>query len=135
MRRIHPTLLTDRGLVAAVEARAQRMPIPVRVDSTADARSDRLPADIEGAAYFAVSECLTNSLKHAGAAEAAVRIRRHDGQLCIEVSDNGHGFDTTVNGGTGLVGLRDRIEALGGMFKVLSDTTGTRADIRLPAAQ
>jgi len=134
VRGIHPTLLTDRGLVAAVEERAARMPIPVRVVS--EGPSGRLSTGAEGAAYFAISECLTNAVKHAAADHATVRITRSDDVLDVHVSDDGKGFDTAAGTGTGLAGLRDRLEALGGTLTVRSTQgQGTDITMRLPVAE
>jgi len=132
VRGIHPTLLTDRGLVAAVQERAARLPVPVRVDAGPDI--GRMPMDVEGAAYFAISECLTNAVKHAGGRGVVVRITPDDAALHVEVVDHGTGFDVgrPTGSGSGLVGLRDRVEALGGAFAVQSDAHGTRVSLHLP---
>lgn len=133
VRGIHPTLLTDRGLVAAVEERATRVPIPVRVVGDDGARGGRAPAEVEGAAYFAISECLTNAVKHAHARSATVHIAQDMHELRIEVADDGDGFDPAVaeSRGTGLAGLRDRVETLGGTVEV-SGLDGARIRMSLP---
>jgi signal transduction histidine kinase len=133
VRGIHPTLLTDRGLVAAVEERASRMPLTVRVESDVATRAARLPPDIEGAAYFAVAECLTNTAKHARAQSATVRFGTAAATMSVEVSDDGRGFDVETVNGTGLEGLRDRVEALGGRLAVSSGVDhGTRVSVLMP---
>ncbi len=133
VRGIHPTLLTDRGLLAAVEERAARMPMPVIVESDYATRSARLPADVEGAAYFAVAECLTNAAKHAQARTATVRFNSEDRAMRFEVCDDGRGFDPTTARGTGLDGLRDRIEALGGKLQINSEAGhGTCVSVLMP---
>lgn len=134
VRGIHPTLLTDLGLVAAVAERAARLPVPVRVEADAAVRDQRWPGDIEATAYFAISECLTNAVKHAGAQEITVRIAGADDRLRIEVADDGGGFDPADPGvGTGLIGLRDRVEALRGTFTVESRPgDGTEVHVELP---
>ncbi|SDB92758.1 Histidine kinase [Raineyella antarctica] len=117
---IHPALLTDRGLVAAVEERAARMSIPVVVRSDTQTRTQRLPAAIETGAYFVVSECLTNVAKHAPTASATVAFATHQGSLRVVVSDDGPGFEARAPLGTGLGGLQDRVDALGGSLVVHS---------------
>jgi signal transduction histidine kinase len=118
-RGIHPPLLTDRGLGHAVAERAARLPIPVAVDDRLSARG-RLPGDVEAASYFFVSEALTNVLKHAGATRADVLIDVMGDRLHVVVGDDGRGFDVPRTRAHGLVGLRDRIEALGGTLDVVS---------------
>jgi signal transduction histidine kinase len=115
-RGIHPPVLTDRGLVAALDALAQRAPLPVRVEAQ-DAR--RAPPAIEAAAYFVVAEALTNVARHAGASEAVVRVLRPNGQLSVEVEDDGAG-GADLGGGSGLRGLVDRVGALDGSLEVES---------------
>jgi signal transduction histidine kinase len=118
-RGLHPPLLSDRGLVEAVRERAARMPIPVEVRSGLNGHA-RLSRDVEHAAYFAVSEAMTNVVKHSGASSAVVEIERHDAAIRIQVTDDGHGFDTERVGLRGLLGLTDRIEALGGQLTMSS---------------
>jgi signal transduction histidine kinase len=125
---IHPPILTQGGLAVALEALAQRAPVPVAVD----AELDRLPPEIEGTAYFVASEALTNVAKHAAATRATVSARRLDGMLRIEVADDGVGGATT-GVGTGLGGLADRVEALGGRLLVESRAgRGTRVIGEIP---
>ena len=87
-RGIHPPVLADRGLAAALDALASRSPVPVTVDTD---EADGAPAAVEAAAYFVVSEALTNVARHANAASAVVKVRRSDGRLEVEVSDDGDG--------------------------------------------
>jgi signal transduction histidine kinase len=127
-RGIHPQVLSDRGLDAALEALAGRAPLPVELEATV---GERLPEPVELAAYFVVSEALTNVAKHAHATHANVRARRHGARVVIEVSDDGIG-SADPSEGSGLSGLADRIAALGGTLKIRSEPgTGTllRADI------
>jgi signal transduction histidine kinase len=119
-RGIHPTVLADRGLVEAVEAQAARSPVPVTVNADARLRGARFPEEVESAAYFIVSESLTNVLKHAEATSARVRLTRHDGDLRVEVSDDGRGFDPSADDAGGLRNLAERLEALGGRLTVTS---------------
>lgn len=117
---IHPTLLTDRGLLAAVESLAARTAVPVVVTADHTLRGTRLPPEVEGACYFTVAEALANSQKHASAASITVSLRHVEDRLAICVSDDGVGFDParTPLGGQGLGNLSDRISALGGRFDV-----------------
>jgi signal transduction histidine kinase len=119
-RGIHPAILTDRGLVEAVEERATRMPVPVEVHANGLGGGARFPLDMEGAAYFFVSEGLANIVKYASATRAFVRFHTEPGQLVVEVEDDGKGFDPVAVKRSGLRGLEDRISALGGRVEVVS---------------
>jgi signal transduction histidine kinase len=128
-RGIHPAVLSDRGLQAAVELLADRAPLPVRIDASLDGR---LPEPVEAAAYFVIAEALTNVVRHSGAQRAEIGVRRDDGRLLVEVSDDGGGGADTE--GSGLRGLADRVAALDGNLEVAGAAgTGTtvRADIPL----
>jgi signal transduction histidine kinase len=115
---IHPSLLRDRGLLAAVEALAARHPIPVRVRADLSLRSITLAEEIEGAGYYTVAESLANSLKHAEASEVEVTLSRSTGSLLISIRDNGIGFDEAASYGHGLANLSERLAALGGRLDV-----------------
>jgi signal transduction histidine kinase len=130
-RGIHPAVLTDRGLEAALEALAERAPLPVSLDQMP---AERLPAPVEAAAYFVVAEALTNVAKYAGASSAEVRIRRNGSYAVVEVSDDGiGGADPAV--GTGLRGLADRLAALDGRLEVHSPPGhGTTVKAEVPCA-
>lgn len=117
-RGIHPTVLTDRGLVEAVQAQAARSPVPVHVVADDAVRTERYGSDVEGAAFFTVCEALTNVLKHAQPSEAEVRIVRRNGTLEVCVEDAGPGFDETTVTPGGLRNLAERVEALGGRLSV-----------------
>ena len=133
-RGIHPSLLSDHGLVEAIEARAARMPIPVSVQVDAASRGARFADEIEGAAYFVVSEALANVFKHSQASRAIVGVGYADGGLELEVSDDGACFDASGTKGSGLAGMSDRVEALGGRLTLRSRVgEGTRIAVRLPA--
>ena len=119
-RGIHPAILTDRGLPAALEALAQRAPLPVDLDEMPE---DRLPAAVEAAAYFVVAESLTNVAKYSGAQHASVRVGREDSYAVVEVSDDGVGGADPA-AGTGLRGLADRLAALDGRLEVHSPPGG-----------
>jgi signal transduction histidine kinase len=128
-RGLHPAVLTERGLGPAVDALATRAPVPV--DSDIDGR---LPGPVEAAAYYVVSEALTNVAKYAGATAARVGISRDDGVLVVEVADDGVG-GADASRGSGLRGLADRVEALGGRLDVSSpEGSGTTLRATLPCA-
>jgi signal transduction histidine kinase len=113
-RGIHPSVLTDRGLDAALDGLAHRAPLPVELEETP---AERLPDRVESAAYFVVAEALTNVAKHAQATHARVNVSRHSRQVLVEVSDNGVGGADPATG-SGLRGLLDRVSAVGGRFEV-----------------
>jgi signal transduction histidine kinase len=131
---IHPPVLSDNGLVAAVEARAGRLPLPVVVRAGDSLRTRRLSEDVEGAAYFVICEALTNVLKHAAASEAEICLAATGTALTLDVSDDGGGFATPARG-FGLTNSRDRVEALGGRLLIDSRLgAGTRLHAELPVA-
>lgn len=133
---IHPTILTDGGLVEAVEDRCKRLPIEVLVDIAPELEDRRFDDDIEGASYFFIIEGITNVLKHAAATRTRVGIRSVDRQLELQVSDNGDGFNTTSAPLNGLIGLSDRFRALGGSISFTSEPGGgTVLTGRLPVEQ
>ena len=127
---VHPAILSDMGLKAALEALAGRMPLPLSLEIG----DLELPAAVEASVYFFCSEALANVVKHAGASLASVRVLAVDGRLEVEVRDDGVGGAEIGSGGTGLVGLRDRIGALEGSLVVTSprDGTGTTLVARIP---
>lgn len=125
---IHPAVLTEQGLRAAVEVLAERAPVAVAVDVA----EDRYPASIEATAYFVVSEALANVAKHAHATRVTVRARRQRDMLVVDVTDDGAG-GAAIAGGTGLPGLSDRVAALGGRLDIHSPVgKGTTLRIELP---
>ena len=115
-RGIHPTLLRHEGLEAALEALARRTPLPVTVHGTA---AGRLSDAVELAAYFVVSEALTNVVKHASATEATVLLERQQAALRVTVTDDGVG-GALITPDEGLAGLRDRLEVLDAILAVES---------------
>ncbi|MEU9282123.1 sensor domain-containing protein [Streptomyces sp. NPDC048341] len=128
-RGIHPAVLTDRGLDAALSSVASRCTVPVQV--TADLPSRPAPA-IEGIAYFTVSELLQNISKHSGARNASVDVWRADDRLLIQVRDDGRG-GASLDGGSGMRGLADRLGAVDGLFVVDSPAGGpTTVTAELP---
>lgn len=133
---IHPTVLSDRGLVAAVEDRAQRIPLHVRVMVDPQLREKRFAAEIEAAAYFVVSEGLANVLKHARAQRAEITLSASDARLVVEIADDGTGFDAVGAWGSGLSNLADRVAALSGHLAVDScPGGGTRLAASLPGRE
>ncbi len=130
-RGIHPQVLTQAGLAAAVETLADRSPISVSVAMS----GDRYPPAVEAAGYFVVSEALANAAKYSEASRVSVTSEVHDGRLRIEVADDGVG-GAAQSDGTGLRGLSDRVAALGGTLAVVSPRGGgTRISAELPAGQ
>lgn len=131
---IHPSVLTDGGIVAAVEDRCSRLPIEVSLQVSPSMRGHRFGDDVEGAAYFFVAEALTNVLKHARSPSVQVRLRFHRSQLTAQVTDLGVGFDPARASRRGLDGLADRLRALGGTLRVHSTPGhGTRVTATLQA--
>lgn len=133
-RGIYPPLLADQGLAAAVEAQARKAAIPVTVETEGVGRYDRA---VESTVYFCTLEALNNTAKYADASTAHVRIGHTDGHLRFDVVDDGRGFDTmTTTYGTGLQGMADRLDAIGGTLHVTSHPReGTRVTGTIPAAE
>ncbi len=127
-RGIHPAVLTERGLEPAVESLAARAPLPVEISFSL---GERLPGPVEAAAYYVVAEALTNVAKYACASVVSVGVGRSNGAALIEVRDDGVG-GAAAEGGSGLRGLADRVEALGGRLELdspLGAGTTLRAEI------
>lgn len=137
---IHPPVLSDNGLVAAVESGVSRYPIPLAVEADASVRAERFPDDVETTAYYVVREALANTAKHAHAAHASVALARSDGHLRITISDDGRGIGGAADaaGPTshgGLANIRDRVAALRGTVRVTPASpsgTGTIVLVDLP---
>jgi signal transduction histidine kinase len=128
-RGIHPAVLTDRGLEPALDALVTRAPVPVTVEA---GLAERLPPPVEIAAYFVVSEALANVAKYAHATHATVALRRANGNLMVEVADDGIG-GARASGGSGLRGLADRVAALDGTLSLDSPSgRGTRLRAKIP---
>lgn len=127
-----PAALIERGIAAAAEDLADRMPIPTRLETDLDA--GRLPRSVENTAYFVVAEALTNVVKHSQASTVTIRLRQETGCLRILVHDDGVG-DARIENGTGIRGLQDRVETLGGRVKLDSVAgAGTSLQVELPCA-
>ena len=126
---IHPSLLSSGGLALAVPELAGRCPVPVEVDVQAEGR---LPELIESTAYFVLAEALANVAKHSGATRAWVRAHVVDGELALVVRDNGNG-GASLEAGTGMLGISDRVEAVGGTLELESPPgAGTTLTMRIP---
>ena len=128
---IRPAILVERGLGAALDDLARRAALPVRLDV---AITGRLPEQVESAAYFVASEALTNAAKHSHATEVRLSAARRPGALALEIADDGIGGSAT-GGGSGLRGLADRVEALGGHLTLSSPPgRGTALRVEIPCA-
>ena len=126
--RLHPSVLSDRGLVAALEALALRAPVPVELEAVPDRR---VPEQVEAAAYYVVAEAIANVHKHAAARRVVVRATTDDHRLVVAVADDGVGGADQEGGG--LRGLADRVEALGGRLTLDSSAgAGTRLLAEIP---
>jgi signal transduction histidine kinase len=127
---LHPAILAESGLLPALEALARRSAVPVELDIRV---KGRLPQPVEIAAYYAVAEALTNVAKHARASSAEVQVEIGQGVLHVSVRDDGIG-GANPGRGSGIVGLKDRVEALGGTISILSPPGhGTLLHVKLPA--
>jgi signal transduction histidine kinase len=130
-RGLHPAVLTERGLDAALEALTARSPVPVTLDGVP---TERLPENVEATAYFVVAEALTNVARYSGAKRASVAMKRTDEMLVLEVRDDGVGGAVPA-AGSGLRGLADRVAALDGRLSVQSPHRGgTTVRAEIPCA-
>jgi signal transduction histidine kinase len=128
-RGIHPAILTEGGLSSAFEVLALRSSVPVKLNVRC---AGRLPDEVEVAAYYVVSEALTNAAKHADASRVQIDLKVEEDTLYLSVVDDGVG-GAKLSGGSGLIGLKDRVEALGGTIDVASPPgSGTRLDVDIP---
>jgi PAS domain S-box-containing protein len=131
-RGLHPALLTEHGLGPAVDSLAQRVPVQVEIVETP---AGRLPETIEAAAYYLIAEALTNVAKHAQAMAARVSVLQRDSTVVVEVSDDGVG-GADADAGSGLCGLMDRVEALGGRLELVSPAgVGTTLRAEIPVSR
>jgi signal transduction histidine kinase len=131
-RGIYPPLLADQGLVVALEGQARKAALPIEVEGV---RVGRYPQEVEAAVYFCCLEALQNVAKYANASSARVQLADRDGTVTFEVVDDGTGFDPEHTPlGTGLQGMKDRLEALGGTLEVASSPgEGTTVGGAIPA--
>jgi signal transduction histidine kinase len=126
---LHPTILAEQGLAAALAHLAGRASVPVRLSVELD---QRLPGPLEAIVYFVVCEALANVEKHAHASSAFVRVVQREATLLVDVEDDGIGGADPA--GSGLRGLADRVEASGGSLGVATSGAGTRVHVDLPCA-
>jgi signal transduction histidine kinase len=128
-RGIHPAILSDGGLAPALKTLARRCPIPANVDVLVE---QRLSESVEVAAYYVVAEALTNAAKYADASSVKVCAEIEEANLCLSVKDDGIGGADSRKG-SGLIGLKDRVEVLGGHMKVISPMgSGTTLNVTIP---
>jgi signal transduction histidine kinase len=131
-RGIHPSILTEGGLSPALKALGRRSAVRVKLDVGFERR---LPDHVEVAAYYTVSEALTNAAKHASAMRVWVSLRLERGALLLTIRDDGVG-GADASRGSGLIGLTDRIQALGGTFQIESPRgSGTSIDVQIPIGE
>ena len=132
-RGIYPPLLADKGLAAALEAQSRKAAVPTTVDADG---VGRYPQEIESAVYFCVLEALNNVAKYAGATRATITLAQADGHLVFEVDDDGAGFEVDrARVGTGIQGMADRLDAIGGSLTVRSvPGEGSTVGGRVPVA-
>ena len=129
---IHPTILTQAGLVPAIRSLTERCPIPV--DVRGDLGEDRLAPPLEATLYFVVSEAITNAVKHSKARQMCVSLGRSSDVAAVDISDDGGG-GADLSGGSGLRGLSDRVAAVGGRLVIKSDKkSGTIIHAEVPCA-
>ncbi len=128
-RGVHPAILTEDGLAAALDSLVSRSPFPIELD----ADEGRLPAPVEATAYFVACEALANVVKHAGASNAKVTAHQHDGMLVVEVSDDGIG-GARANNGSGLSGLADRSRHSAASFASKARPCGHASRREIPCA-
>lgn len=127
---IHPPVLTDRGLLEAVQAQAARLPIALMIRADPTLRTVRYPPQIESTAWYALAEALSNVVKHANATQVEVSLRQPADRLLLTVCDDGRGFEPANGHGLGLAGLADRLDILGGTLRVDS-TAGDGTTLRM----
>jgi signal transduction histidine kinase len=129
---VHPVILTSRGLGAAIAAFAGRLPLPVRLIGLPQ---ERFAPELEASLYFLVSETLTNAVKHAAASSARVSFEASDKLIALEVADDGIGGVELARAGQGLRGVADRVAALGGHLRLVSEAgEGTSIQVEVPLA-
>jgi signal transduction histidine kinase len=130
---IHPSVLSDQGLLEAVEAHAARLPIAMVVRAEPSLRRVRFPAHIETTAWYGLAEALSNVVKHADATQVVVRLQKPDHLLTVAIEDNGRGFEPTQPRGLGLDGLADRLDIVGGHMTIDSAPgRGTAVTLEIP---
>jgi signal transduction histidine kinase len=132
---IHPPVLSDRGLLEAIEAQSRRMALPMAVRADPQLRGVRFGEQIEVTAWYVLAEALSNVVKHARATEVEVSLSREDGRLGLVIRDDGCGFDLDRPRGLGLTGLYDRLGTVGGSLTINSGAgLGTSVCVHIPVA-
>jgi len=130
---IHPPVLTDRGLLEAIEAQSSRLALPMAVRADPRLRGVRFGEQIEATAWYVLAEALSNVVKHAGASEVQVSLSQEDGRLGLVIRDDGRGFDLDRPRGLGLTSLSDRLDTVGGSLSISSGAgLGTSVCARIP---
>ncbi len=130
---IHPPVLSDRGLLEAIEAQSTRLAVPMAVRADPGLRGVRFAAQIEATAWYVLAEALSNVVKHAKASEVEVSLVRQDGTLGLVIRDDGCGFDLGRPRGLGLTGLSDRLDTVGGSVTISSEAgLGTSVCVSIP---
>ena len=130
---IHPPVLSDRGLLEAIEAQSSRLAVPMAVRADPGLRGVRFAAQIEATAWYVLAEALSNVVKHAKASEVEVSLVRQDGTLGLVIRDDGCGFDPGRPRGLGLTGLSDRLDTVGGSVTISSEAgLGTSVCVSIP---
>jgi signal transduction histidine kinase len=130
---IHPPVLSDRGLLEAIEAQSSRLAVPMAVRADPGLRGVRFAAQIEATAWYVLAEALSNVVKHAKASEVEVSLVRQDGTLGLVIRDDGCGFDPDRPRGLGLTGLSDRLDTVGGSVTISSEAgAGTSVRVTIP---
>jgi signal transduction histidine kinase len=133
---IHPPVLSDRGLLEAIEAQSSRLAVPMAVRADPRLRGVRFGEQIEATAWYVLAEALSNVVKHAGASEVEVSLSQQDGRLGLVIRDDGCGFDPDRPRGLGLTGLSDRLDTVGGSLAITSGAgLGTSVCAHIPVGQ
>jgi signal transduction histidine kinase len=133
---IHPPVLSDRGLLEAIEAQSSRLALPMVVRADTRLRGVRFGEQIEVTAWYALAEALANVVKHAGAAEVEVSLSQQEGWLRLVIRDDGCGFDLDCPRGLGLAGLTDRLDTVGGSLAITSEPgLGTSVSVSIPVGR
>jgi signal transduction histidine kinase len=130
---IHPPVLSDRGLLEAIEAQSSRLAVPMAVRADPRLRGVRFGEQIEATAWYVLAEALSNVVKHARASEVEVSLSQQDGRLGLVIRDDGCGFDLGRPRGLGLAGLSDRLDTVGGLLTITSGAgLGTSVCAHIP---
>ena len=133
---IHPPVLSDRGLLEAIEAQSSRLALPMAVRADPRLRGVRFGEQIEVTAWYVLAEALSNVVKHAGASEVEVSLSQQDGRLGLVIRDDGCGFDLDRPRGLGLTGVSDRLDTVGGSLIITSDAgLGTSVCVHIPVGR